>query len=89
MTKKFEAEGSVLHPNIEDAVAEILALRELGADIPHIFRPTVKQQLLVHQVLLPRLAHKTANQLFQVHFVFVTHLVMVIGYRLLVIEAGL
>ena len=71
--EEFEFKGCVLHADEEDAVAQVLAAGELGAHRSHILRPTVEQHLLVHQVLLPRLAHKPANQFFKVHFVVVSH----------------
>ena len=89
MPEKFEFEGGVLHTDVKDAVAQVFAFRELGANITYILRPTVEKHLLVHQMLFSRLAHKLANQFLQALFVFVTHWVMVMGYRLLVIEAGL
>jgi len=64
VAEEFEFQGSVLDAYVKDAVAEILAFRELRAHRPDVLRPTFEEHLLVHQMLLPRLAHKPANQLF-------------------------
>lgn len=74
VAEEFELEGGVLYAHVKNAVAQVLALRKLGAHRSDVFRPPFEQHLLVHQMLLPRLAHKLPDQFFQVHFVVVLHL---------------
>ena len=79
VAEELELESRVGHPHVEDAVAQVLTTGELGTHLPDVLRPTVEQHLLVHQMLLPRLADEPPNQLLQIHLMSIT---LIIHYQL-------